>query len=113
MTTIKTQSNSIIVVEVPEDVINWQSLDIVLDWSKHKILGKLSELEDKDLERFVKFSINSIRTYKNYTQQRGKNNTPWERNEKMWLKSAKQSFISLLQSEGIDTNKNLLIIEVL
>ena len=53
MKTIKTQSNSIIVVEVPEDVINWQSLDVSLDWSKHKILGKLSELSEEDCVRLL------------------------------------------------------------
>ena len=108
MKQIKTAGNDIVCVEIPEEVINWQSLDVSLDWSKHKILGKLSELIDEDCEEFVKLLPSNM--YKNYK---------WPE-DKVRLTgiqpinaTAKQSFISLLQSEGIDTNKNLLIIEVL
>ena len=107
MNKIKTQSNDLIIIEIPENVINWQSLDIVLDWLKHKILGKLSELKDKDLEEFVEFiphRESDYNLYRNYLKL-AKNYI---------LGSAKQSFTSLLQSNGIETeNKDYLIVEVL
>ena len=62
------------------------------------------ELEDKDLDRFVmNWRVGGL--YQNYKME--------SQYEEYMFKTPKQSFISLLQSEGIDTNKNLLIIEVL
>lgn len=57
------------------------------------IIGKLSELTDADCEDFID----------NY---KGSNK------EIMSIKSAKESFLSLLQSEGIDTSKEYLIIKI-
>lgn len=108
MKTIKTQSNSIIVVEVPEDSDVEEIIDNLNLSGDNKYLGKLSELIDEDCEEFVELLPSNM--YKNYK---------WPE-DKVRLTgiqpinaTAKQSFISLLQSNGIDTGKELLIIEVL
>ena len=76
------------------------------------ILGKLSELADEQCEEFVDLLhdnsyIEDIKCwsgkfYYNYKQ------VPGMMNQLMY--TAKQSFLSLLQSEGIDTTKECLII---
>jgi hypothetical protein len=71
----------------------------------YKILGRLSELTDKDCEEFVKkmpFSF-SDRYYKY---------VPYMYSPE-YVKSAKESFISLLQSQDVDTSKEWLIIKIL
>ena len=139
MNKIKTQSNDLIIIEIPEDFYNyeieargWSLIHGAVyllyaktpngkkDWNrvfildhkpynedKYKILGKLSELEDKDFEKFVEFiphRESDYNLYRNYLKL-AKNYI---------LGSAKQSFTSLLQSNGIETeNKDYLIVEVL
>lgn len=66
-----------------------------------KTIGILSELADKDCEEFVKNPNQWI--YFDYTKKSKFN----------MLGSAKESFISLLESESIDTSKEYLIIKVL
>ena len=127
MKQIKTNSKDIIVVEVPENSFNHelfydggtntgimfeprleeylqlQSIKFPISSDiKTKILGKLSELKDKDLERFVEkiFEGTDQEMYQSYYYHDSYEITP------------KQSFISLLQSNGIDTNQELLIIEI-
>jgi len=82
-----------------------------------EILGKLSELTDEDCEEFVEllndnFYIEEIkcwsgRFYYHYNQVPGLMN--------QLIYTAKQSFITLLQSEGIDTSNEdkLLIIKII
>ena len=104
----------------PHPSVNFRTYNLKL-----KIINKLSELTDKDCEEFVlqygegglKDVVNSIALgfseiikvsadglgYRNYLDNLNNNYT---------LKP-KESFISLLQSEGIDTNKEWLIIKVL
>lgn len=108
MKEIQTKSGKILCVEIPDDTLNWQSLNITLDWSKHKIVGKLSELIDEDCEEFIELLPSNM--YKNYK---------WPE-DKVRLTgiqpinaTAKGSFISLLESEGIDTSREYLVIKVL
>ncbi|MCK9544943.1 MAG: hypothetical protein M0R03_23250, partial [Novosphingobium sp.] len=119
------KSGEIGIIEIPENSTNDLKHYYNLELNNNeliytnKVLGKLSELTDKDCEEFVQCSFpfdgQYTKTYKNYSQKRGKDNTPWERSEKMWFISAKKSFTSLLQSESADTSNEdkLLIIKIL
>ena len=79
-------------------------------YKEASIVGKLSELTDKDCEEFVEKHPNIA--YRDYTASTlSKAINEWTVN---WNKnSAKESFISLLESEGVDTSKEYLIIKVL
>lgn len=130
MTTIKTHNNiELIALEVPENInkfwIHFESISgetrVVQDtnglttWDlcleeglhldKYKILGKLSEISEEECERFVVKVMNN-QHYQNYN---------YKSIVDRWVKTAKESFISLLQSNGIDTNNQntLLLIEKL
>lgn len=121
MKPIKTVGNSILVVEIPEntDYYDWLdnkiirfkcgydyvdvAVDNLTDVFKYAILGKLSELSEEECGRFVYYfededlwmSYNKSQPYKPYKN------------------TAKKSLISLLQSNKIDTSKELLIVEIL
>ena len=122
MKTIKTQSNSILAIEVPDDAYDFKiEVDYLIYrdnktsiWNEgtpiqipenSKILGKLSELEDEEFERFVEHSKKSLTNENTWRDYRF---DEWEE-----CFDVKESFISLLQSNGIDTSKELLIIEIL
>lgn len=138
MKTIQTQSKELIVVEVPEDAYdlsihhlneeddntgeNYTVLrcfhsgitTFELSENKHidcKILGKLSELSEEECSRFV--IKGGIGTYKDYCYNLGKIDKigVFGALLEMKFKTAKESLISLLQSHGVDTTKNLLLIE--
>ena len=143
MKTIDTISGKVLVVEVPEKDIsipeiplnkiqfglhngenpfvnfytNWGTekhlgirhiYNVILPKGNYKILGKLSEISEEDCERFVLggfCSTNGCNIYKDYIKE-----TSWS-----GFEIAKESLISLLQSNGIDTSKEseILLIEVL
>ena len=105
---LKTNSNLIICEEVSDDTINWQSIDVSLDWNKHKLLGLLKDLTDSDVGKFVELTNTGL--YKNYIWSDLKVK---ETCIQPLSNSAKQSFISLLQSEGVDVSKNIIVIEKL
>ena len=72
-----------------------------------KLLGLLKDLTDSDVDRFVEYKkvkgqYEDCYYFKSYNNV---NNFTYG--------NPKQSFISLLQSEGIDTDRNLIIIEKL
>lgn len=116
------QINNLIVVEVPDDAYDfkiWRT-GITMDRSgvyyvickprnervakfsekeNIEILGTLSDLSEEECSRFVSKGYSK---YKNYKEI-------YEYN----FETAKESLISLLQSDGVDTTKNLLIIEKL
>lgn len=74
---------------------------------KFVIIGKLSKLTDKDCEEFVE-ALNSVYLdYLNPDYAKADYTNEWGCN------STKESFISLLQSEGMDTSKEFLIIKIL
>lgn len=118
MTTIKTHNNiELIVIEVPEDAYDFhiwgndvlsyteKSTDTnhnIASFKNCKILGKLLELSEEECSRFVEF-YETEKIYKNYI---GFLDQAWDCGN-----SAKESFISLLQSQGVDTSKHLLLIE--
>ena len=88
--------------------VYYNSDNFYLPKGKWNIIGKLSELTDKDCEEFVELLPSNM--YKNYK---------WPE-DKVRLTgiqpinaTAKESFISLLESEGIDTSKEYLVIKVL
>jgi hypothetical protein len=134
MKQIKTKSTTIGIIKVSKNSTNDLKHYYNLELNNNeliytnKVLGKLSDLTDKDCEEFVlqwgedmsRDIINSIALgysdiikidknynlgYKNYIDNFNNNYT---------LK-AKESFISLLQSKGIDTSNDdkLLIIKML
>jgi len=133
MKQIKTKSGDIGIIEVPKlsfyfdwswqssnkidpkIQIYWETEDdridgIITDFKDPKdfeILGKLSELTDKDCEEFVE-ALNSVYLdYLNPDYAKADYTNEWGCN------STKESFISLLQSEGVDTSKEFLIIKIL
>ena len=75
------------------------------------ILNKLSQL-DKELEEFV----DKVENILNPFQIGDDDNIYFEDYSKSYpelFKTAKESFISLLESEGIDTSKEYLVIKIL
>lgn len=120
MKQIKTKSTTIEIIEVPKNSTNDLKHYYNLELNNNeliytnKVLGKLSDLTDKECEEFVEFNFpfdgQSIKIYKNYYYVPLE---PWD--TKPWYKSAKESFISLLQSKGINTSNEdkLLIIKML
>ena len=88
--------------------VYYNSDSFYLPKGKWNIIGKLSELIDEDCEEFVELLPSNM--YKNYK---------WPE-DKVRLTgiqpinaTAKGSFISLLESEGIDTSREYLVIKVL
>lgn len=125
MNKIKTNNGDILVVNVlPEhhefkisgsnylcsrsDKFVYEQLDGVCE-----ILGKLSELIDEDCDDFVEIKSKhpTKNVYKDYTDYSNGRHVCMVR----FIYSAKESFISLLNSNGIDTSieDNLLIIKCL
>lgn len=135
MTTIKTYNNTeLIVIEVTEDAYNEQitssvSLDfkqmLYLIYSHNtnvnlvflgestcsydllKVLGKLSELSEEECIGLIEYKNENPLDWKFFNYQIkmfDENNIDF---------TAKESFISLLQSQGVDTSKHLLILEKL
>lgn len=96
---------------ISEGIMEFVKLEIPV--SELKILGKLSELSEEECSRLVEF-FQSSRTnkiyYKNYVSSK-------EKNDNIAFSSykgdVKDSLISLLQSQGIDTSNlnTLLLIE--
>lgn len=104
---IKTKSGNILVVEITpeEDLIDNIEARIISQLDDAKIIGKLSKLKDKDVEEFVDNSIKGLTneiTYRDYTFE------DWEE-----CFEAKESFLSLLESNGLNTNKEYLIVKIL
>ena len=128
MKTIKTAGKDLITIEVPGDAydfkltqykqhtvlnytykingnianvaINDGEFNVILN--NAKILGKLSELSEEECSRFVaNWRIDGLyQNYKIISQY-----------EEYMFKTARESLISLLQSNGVDTSKTILIIE--
>ena len=89
MKEIQTASGKILCIKVPESAS-----------------GKLSELTDKDCEEFVYYE-GFAGTYYNYLYDSNK-----EKYDSNYGLTAKESFMSLLQSEGVDTSKEHLIVKM-
>ncbi len=125
---IKTKSGNILVVEITpeEDLIDNIEARIISQLDDAKIIGRLSELKDEDVEEFVlqwgqdmsrdiinsmvlgysdivKVDENTGLGYKNYMDNFNNNYTLL----------AKESFLSLLASNGLNTNnKEFLIVKL-
>lgn len=82
--------------------INDGEFNVILN--NAKILGKLSELSEEVCSRFTEQQWGD--KHKDYIKV-GHQNNPF------MFKTAKESLISLLESHGVDTSKNLLLIEKL
>ena len=61
--------------------------------------GKTSEISEVLAKKCVKKSLPNFNTYLNYDQKRGKNNTPFDKTELMWFKTAKESIQSACKDE--------------
>lgn len=126
MKTIKTNNNDLILIELTKDVFYYDWIKVeegicfytedindrihkyllpkeIQNINQINILGKLSELTDEELENFC-YYFEDEDIWMNY------NKTP---PYIPYRDTAKQSFISLLQSEGMDTSKEILLIEIL
>lgn len=111
MKQITTKSGNILCVEVSEDACD-KFMRYFSEGLCYRRVVKLSELTDEDCEEFV--TISHVRpdgkvNYKDYTNY----NKGQHVNIVRFIYEAKESFLSLLQSEGIDTSKEHLIIKVL
>ena len=97
-------NNNLLVVEVPETSDIEETIDNLNLSGNNKYLGKLSEISEEDCKRFVE---NKIRKYYNYSV--------FQQLEELMCDTAKESLISLLQANDIDTSNEdkILIIEVL
>ena len=107
MIKVKTKVGDVGLVELNVDKSYSVEARLVLEqFERFRSIGKLSQL-DKELEEFVEFKYpfdgQYDKVFRNYLKL--------ARN--YLLNSAKESFISLLQSEGIDTGKEYLIIRIL
>ncbi len=124
---IKSDFESIIIYYETEDGKMGQIETDLLDWNKFEIIGKFSQLKDKDFEEFVfqwgqnmsrdivnfcilgysdivKIDKNNNLCYKNYLDNFNNNYTL----------TPKESFISLCKSQGIEDDlDNYLIIKKL
>lgn len=100
---IKTKSGNILVVEItPEEDLMFDNIEarIISQLDDAKIIGRLSELKDEDVEEFVDNDNDSYgEWYKNYTFSLD-DIPPFS------LETAKESFLSLLESNGLNTNNN-------
>ena len=70
----------------------------------YKILGKLSELQEDQCKEFVHKRIPqgvNVSYYAGYTSNSN------------WYLDAKKSFISLLESHGVDTSKEQLVTQII
>lgn len=113
MKKIQTKSGNIRCVEIPEDssenLKRYYNLELDGDELLYvnKVIGKLSELTDKDCGEFVELTNTGL--YKIYDWSEKKVN---ELGIQPVTNFAKKSFLSLLESEGIDTSKEYLIIRL-
>lgn len=94
-----------------------------------KLIGILSELTDKDCEEFVENTVrcnncnwedceDNLKTFVDMSEHIGKEiyyykGCPNCETDDYLMDISKESFVSLLKSEGIDTSKELLIIKIL
>ena len=108
---IKTKNGNILVVEITsEEDLMFDNIEarIISQLDDAKIIGKLSELKDEDVEEFVdRYTFNETglsyanEMYKYYGQCVG-----------FPIISAKESFLSLLAANGLNTNKEFLIVKI-
>ena len=99
----------------PKIQIYWEAEDdglggIITNFIKSnqfEILDKLSQL-DKELEEFVELTNTGLFKMYNWTEDKIKAD-----GIQPITTSSKKSFISLLESEGIDTSKEYLVIKIL
>ena len=89
--------------------VYYNSDNFYLPKGKWNIIGKLSELTDKDCEEFVD-KLTFMGTGLSNAEEMYKFYLP---TVSFPIISAKESFISLLESEGVDVSKEYLIIRVL
>ena len=105
---IKTKSENILVVEITpeEDLIDNIEARIISQLDDAKIIGRLSELKDENVEEFIEFKkvkgqFSDLYYYKDYPTNTSTHGT------------SLNSFLSLLASNGLNTNKEFLIVKTL
>jgi len=114
MTEITTNGITILLVEVPEDakkfVTDWKFLivDIFSPTQKmipipegqYQILGKSTELSEEQMKEILPIYEGAIRGYRIYTQR-----------PDLLTKDIQESYLSLLEANGIDNNKIHLVLK--
>jgi hypothetical protein len=113
MKQVKTKSGIIICIENNTNSIAGTQLSLLREDKDYKFLGKLSKLTDEDCEEFV----GKIGWKNPFSGEYEDIKYKWYDAPRMdcYKNTAKESFITLLKSEGIDTSKEdeLLIIKLL
>lgn len=104
MKEIQTKAGKILISQFGKNPVNTPAPEVDIT-KTYKILGRLSEFTDEECEEFVEYYPQPIAVYRNYV---GRLDQAWDCGN-----SAKKSFISLLQSQGVDTSKDYLIIKIL
>lgn len=116
MKEIQTKSTKILVVDILDNIDKYTK-----NFSDIKFVGKLSELTDENCEQFVEFknvmsSCNceycgfDVDCYRDYLNQ---SDDDWDKySVSDSLSSAKDSFLSLLEFNKIESNKEYLIIKI-
>ena len=116
MKEVTTNNQTILLVEVPEDAsdfrIDYASI-IVLSWAttnengsielssgKWVILGKSTELSEEQMKEILPIYEGAIRGYRIYTQR-----------PDLLTKDIQESYLSLLEANGIDNNKSHLVLK--
>ena len=116
MKQIKTKSGTIGVLYSDDIIIaerDFSKPKSTIKYLEDNTIGILSELTDKDCEEFVEIThYGGVDLGEKITQRVFKDYLSKNKISKLIFKE-KESFISLLQSEGIDTSKELLIIKIL
>lgn len=133
MKKVQTKSGNILCIEIPEDAYDFEEItdqseipyksaiqyfikcvktgypqgESVTIGQNFKIIKKLSELTEEDCGEFVELTNTGL--YKIYDWSEKKVN---ELGIQPVTNFAKKSFLSLLESEGIDTSKEYLIIRL-
>ena len=105
---LKYGKSSVIFDKEVKNIVYYNPDSFHLPKGRWEIVEKLSELTDKDCEEFC-FKHPATLNYFNYRYHRHSEGIFSIHYEL----TAKESFISLLQSEGIDTNKEHLILKIL
>lgn len=114
MKQIQTEGNSLLVLEIPKTQLKSNTNDRLFwdyykkdnpdDNKEYKILGKLSELSGEVCSKYVKTVPHRQSAYDLYYNYLSKGYS---------FGSPQESFVTLLQSNDVDINKEFLIIEIL
>ena len=116
MTEITTNGITILLVEVPEDARKFKIENglllfkadfipfgiVILPSGQYQILGKSTELSEEQMKEILPIYEGAIRGYRIYTQR-----------PDLLTKDIQESYLSLLEANGIDNNKIHLVLKMI